>query len=318
MKEQYRAYGLTLCSEFALAGMEGCDSRPPGLQAGGGPLALELVEPDRLSGLWSGPAGDFRWRGRLGDGSELTIERGRAGDLLFGDGARASFRLNGEASALQCAPREDGLHWQRTLLGKVLSTVSVLRGHEALHASAVDSPWGAVAIAAPTGMGKTTLALELMGRGWPLLADDVVVLASTPEGVLAQPGTPHMNLAVTAPGGSRSRAPGPTLALLAGERWIAAREHARAARPVCAICLLERAAGQPLAVRALPRNPLLLTPYMLGLLESRERRRTRFELYADLVDAAALMRLTCAGEDSPGALADMLVSSLERRYDEPL
>ena len=41
-------------------------------------------------------------------------------------------------------------------------------------------PWshrrGVVAIMAPSGAGKSTLAAELMRRGWPLFADDVLVL----------------------------------------------------------------------------------------------------------------------------------------------
>src|SRR5450759_3777566 len=158
--EHYIAYGLALRSSFRLPGMVTTD------EEGLPPLALELVTPAQLAAMWSGPDGMPVWRGCLGDGSDLTIERGTAGDLLFANGDRARFRLDPSVRSLSCAPRRAGLDWQRTLLTKVLSSIAVMRGYEALHASAVDSPWGAVAIAAPSGMGKTTLALELMARGW--------------------------------------------------------------------------------------------------------------------------------------------------------
>ncbi len=57
------------------------------------------------------------------------------------------------------------------------------------------------------------------------------------------------------------------------------------------LCLLERGPDHSLESRALPSTPLLLAPYMLGLEGDTERERRRFELYADLVSAATLVRL---------------------------
>lgn len=305
MEKHYAAYGLSLRSSFGLAGMapSGQEMLPP--------LALELVAPAELATTWSGTDGEPIWRGRLGDGSDLTIERGVAGDLLFTNGDRAWYRLHAGGQALACMPRCPGLDWQRTLLTKVLSSISVMRGYEALHACAVESPWGVVAIAAPTGMGKTTLALELMRGGWPLLTDDVLALAATSEGVLGYPGTPHMNV-------SSSEDPladeiASTLAVLAGERWVAARKIAHVARPVHTILLLERSPGLSLDIQVLPRNPLHLVPYMLGLPGTVVRERRRFELYADLMATATLMRLTCDPADRPADIADLIEQALADR-----
>lgn len=304
MYERYVAYGLELLSAFRLPGMTSTeDPELPG-------LALELLTDAELDAVWSGSERAPVWRGRLGDGSELTIERGVSGDLLFANDERARFHLDQSRRSLRCAPRVLGLDWQRTLLTKVLSSISVMRGYEALHASAVDSPWGAVAIACPSGMGKTTLALELIGRGWPLLSDDVLALADTPEGVLAYPGTPHMNVAMSASADPRISEVGATLGILAGELWVAAKEMTPSARRVRVICLLERRAGLPLEARPLPPNPLPLTPYILGLPDDAGRERSRFELYADLVGTASLMRLTCDAGDSPAELADLIVGAL--------
>ena len=64
-------------------------------------------------------------------------------------------------SRLDCAPCDSGLDWQRALISKVIPSISVMLGYEALHAATVESPQGVVAIMAPSGAGKSTLALEL-------------------------------------------------------------------------------------------------------------------------------------------------------------
>jgi hypothetical protein len=303
----YVAYGLALRSSFPLPGM------PPVLELGLPALKLELVTPAQLARAWSGACGPPTWRGRLGDGSELEIEAGAGGDLLFANGTRARFRLDAEKRSLMCAPLCPGMGWQRTLLTKVLSSISVMLGYEALHASAVDSPSGVVAIAAPSGMGKTTLALELMRRGWPLMSDDVLALANTPEGVLGYPATPHMNVSASSSDGLATEDIGSALAVLAGERWIAAYDTARDARPVRAICLLERSAGLSLDVHVLPPNPLPLAPYVLGLTGDVERERRKFCLYADLMGSVTLMRLTCDASVRPSDLADLIEGTLADR-----
>jgi hypothetical protein len=300
METRYVAYGLALRSSFALPGMV------PSSAEGLPPLAVERVTPAELASAWSGSDGEPAWRGRLGDGSELALERGIAGDLLFAHGGCARHRLDPSGWSLTVAVQRPGLDWQRTLLTKVLPVVSVTLGYEALHASAVDSPWGAVAVVASTGMGKTTLALELMQRGWPLVTDDVLALAATPEGVLAYPGTPHMNIVAGSPRGLSSEDVGVTLSVLAGERWVAVPDVVREPRPVRAICLLERGRGLSLDVQVLPSNPLPLAPYMLGVSGDAERERSRFELYADLMGSVTLLRLTCAETVRPARLADLI------------
>jgi hypothetical protein len=307
----YVAYGLALRSSFALPGMAPADAQ--GLI----PLALELASQEQLASVWSGADGRISWRGRLGDGSDLAIDSGSARDLLFSNGERASFHLDAHKRRLLCVPRRAGLDWQRTLVTKVLSAISVMCGYEALHASAVESPWGAIAIAAPSGMGKTTLALELMRRGWPLLSDDVVAMTNTRDGVLAFPGTPHLNVAHRLPDGIEPEQIGTTLSILGGERWIAAEAIAHTASPLNAVCLLERASGLALDVELMPRNPLPLAPYMLGLPEDLERERRRFELYADLTASVPLLHVSCDLSDHPADVADLIEQALAGSVAEP-
>jgi hypothetical protein len=187
MEEPYVAHGLQLHSTWPLPGMvPDVDEDLPSLR-------LTRVPRVQLGANWSARASPV-WRGYLGDSCELKIERGGRGDLLFTYGDRACFHLDADRRTLTCAPGEAGLYWQRALLTKVLANVSLVCGREALHASAVDSSFGVIAILAPAGTGKTTLALELMGRGHTLRADDVLTLAQGRCGVVAHAATPHMNL----------------------------------------------------------------------------------------------------------------------------
>ncbi len=306
------AYGLGLSTSMRLPGMP--SGSPEGLPS----LALELVTQAELESAWSGSEARQAWIGRLGDGCTLTIDHGSARDVLFSYGERARFRLDSAHARLECAPLSAGLHWQQVLLGRVLPNVAIIRGYEALHASAVDSPAGVVAVAAPSGTGKTTLALELLRRGWPLFADDVLTLGDGPEaGVWAYPGTPHMNVAEPPAGAdppAQSDADlGTTLGRIAGERWMTVRQSVRSPRRVRMVCLLERREGLALESEILPPSPLPLAPYMLGLPGDAQRERRRFARYADLMSETALLRLTCEPTDRPADLAELIEHALSQQ-----
>jgi hypothetical protein len=313
METLYAAYGLRLASSFPLPGMgsatETCDGLPT--------ITLALRDEAELSHAWRAASGSPEWRGRQGDGRELVIERGSAGDVLFRYGELARFRLDAQMRRLDCAPSGEGLHWQRALIGKVIPSVSVMLGYEGLHAAAVDSPEGVVAIMGASGAGKSTLALELLGRGWPLFADDVLTLSRADDAVVAHPGTPHMNLDESLPAAIDPEMLGETLGMLAGERWLVAHSTARQTRPVRILCLLERGPGHALGIQTLSASPLALAPYMLGLSRDSERERSRFDLYADLTGSATLVSLTAGPEHLPAQLADLLEQALARK-PEPI
>ena len=62
--------------------------------------------------------------------------------------------------------------YRRTVLPLALQAL----GSEVLHASAVRTPSGVVALCGVSGTGKSTIALALSRRGYPLWADDAVEL----------------------------------------------------------------------------------------------------------------------------------------------
>jgi hypothetical protein len=310
MEMDYLAYGLRLCSSFALPGMRQATPAHEDLPA----LSLCMRDPAEIARAWSDVNAELEWRGRQGDGHDLTIARAPGGGRLFSYGELALFGLDAEMRRLDCAPLEPSLDWQRVLLGKVLPAIGVMRGYEALHAAAVDSPNGVVAVMAPSGAGKSTLALELLRRGWPLFADDVLTLSRNGDAVSAHAGTPHMNVALDPPRGIDPDALGETLAILAGERWLAASSTSApgAARPVRMLCLLERGPRLVLGLERLPANPLVLAPYTLGLSDDPERLRNRFDLYADLLGSAALVRVSAGPDDRPAALAELIEGAVAR------
>jgi hypothetical protein len=272
------------------------------------PLDLSLVPPAELEAAWSGSRSAGSWRGRLGDGHELAIAWGEAGDLLFDYSGGAKFLFDPLRPQLSCAPVDPAAsEWQRVLFSRVLPNLALVYGCEAVHAAAVEMPLGVVAIAAPSGTGKSSLAAELMRRGAPLFADDVLLLGRRDGKVVAHPGTPHTNLG----GEGATEWLGEVLAEFGDERWIGVRKASRKVNRVAAIALLEREGGLPLGVSPLAASPLILAPHMLGLPDDEPgREASRFALYSDLVESTALLRLTGGDGDGPAALADVLEREL--------
>ncbi len=156
---------------------------------------------------------------------------------------------------------------------------------------------------------------ELLSRGCPLFADDALTLSQTNREVVAHPGTPHMNIAQNLQGTIDQRALGRTIGIVGDEVWLAAYESTLRPRHVRLLCLLERRAGLQLELKTLPPKPLLLAPYMLGLSSDPDRQRSRFDLYADLMESATLVRLTAGLTHSPAQLADLIEQEHARRPD---
>ncbi len=307
MDKGYSAFGLALQPSFSLPGMEPYEHAPmPSVE-------LVLEGPEELHRAWSGARSPGPWRGRLGDGYELTIEWGVAGDLRFGYGGGAWFRLDPSGTRLGCAP-EDGeaMAWQRLLLGRVLPNVSLSLAREGLHAATVEMGPEVVAIAAPSGAGKSTLTAELIRRGARLFADDFLVLDRAGGGeVFAHPGGPHLNVSAEVAADFERAELGTVLGEFAGEYWLGVRDPARQPRPVSAVALLQRGPGLRLGAEPVSPSPLILAPHMLGLPDEESAQEAkRFALYADLVESTRVLHLTAGSTDAPADLADTLEAAL--------
>lgn len=301
---RYVAHGLQVISPFALPGMsERSDASLPSLE-------LDLFTRPSVQAAWGARGARRIWEGRLGDGETLLASVTADGRYLFAFGRKALFGLDAERERLACAPSEPGVAWQRILLTKLLANIAMLRGYEALHASAVNSPHGAVLVLAPSGTGKTALALALARGGWPLISDDILVLGRDGAGVHVHPGTPHLNVDRPSRGAGVDREVAQVLGVLGGELWLASNSLMSVPCPPAAVCLLERPGHGPLRIQSLEASPLVLAPYMLGLADGAERERERFALYCELTTHARLLRIRAGLADTPSAIAARLREQL--------
>ena len=299
--QQLSAFGLAIESDFDLP-----VSEPAGP---GRNLALRLADQDVLRALADEPR-VLRYLHVL-DNCPYAMLEGPDGDVLVSYGHRATFHLSADGSVLRCAPTErDDPVWQRVLLDTVLWTVSLLRGYEQLHASAVRTTAGVVAFIAASGGGKTSLAAELLRRDAVLYTDDILALEPRDGGVVAHCGPPLMNLPrplVPELGGEAE-----VLADFGEEQWVRIRRPLLQAEPLRAVVIMTRAAGLATRCTRLESPALALLAHVVGF-PYLERERTRFELYASLASATPVLELTADLSVPTAELADLVaerVSSL--------
>jgi len=192
------------------------------------------------------------------------------------------------------------------VLDSVLFTIALLRGYEALHAGAIATPDGAIAITAATGGGKSTLLAELLGRGLALMADDVLVLeARGTEPPLALPAPPLMTVPDARMPTLGEAAPPHTICAIDGERWIAVPVYPEPL-PLKALVLLDRRPASDVSLTRIesPLAPLLEA--LIGFPAAPERQRARFELASVLSRTTGLWRLAANLDTPPEVLADTL------------
>lgn len=80
------------------------------------------------------------------------------------------------------------------LLGPIMGFVMLLRGVFCLHASAIAIGGRAIALIGPAGSGKSTTAAAFSGRGFSILAEDVVTLDDRDDHFLVRPAYPCIRL----------------------------------------------------------------------------------------------------------------------------
>ena len=110
-----------------------------------------------------------------------------------------------------------------------------LRGWEVLHASAVRTGSGVVALCAASETGKSTLAYALARGGHPLWADAAVVLDVAADGVWCLPLAFDVRLRAAS-----ARHFGHEVDPISRGRYVRPAETATAPCPLRAICLLDR------------------------------------------------------------------------------
>lgn len=292
---EYRLFGFPVSSELALPGA--WSAAPPSAEGDATVLVIGELPP------WAGAA-EGGWQG-MSDGKAFTVERSNAGEYRFSHGGRALFALSADHRSLTCAPGQPlDLGWWRILMDSVLFTVSLLRGNEALHAGAVATSSGAVAILAGSGAGKSTLLGQLLREGHELVTDDVLFLRQTADHLLADPGPPLMTLPV-----QRSAGVGTPLGDVGNEIWVAT-PVVGAALPLRRVVLLDRRPGASTGLYPVAHPLGVLMPHMLKFPGTRARELVRFSLASAVATEAEMWHLVADATASPQELARLVMQGL--------
>ncbi len=181
-----QAFGLELEGAFRAPGLlEGED--------GDGPrrTAIELVAARALDSGWAKTEAVrlYEWRNREGRVG-MTIDEHPVLGYRLQAAAYGRYVLSRDGGLVSCAPRRTAAwRWQSFLIGQLLPAAAVLRGLEILHASAVIVAGRAVAFTGHSQAGKSSVAINLLRRGVPFLADDIVALEPAGTHVMAHPGS---------------------------------------------------------------------------------------------------------------------------------
>ncbi len=186
-RRQYRILGLTLDTDATfktqlLPGTADAD------------LTFELRQGERLPD-WPAPSSsDFESAVRLDDNQPLfSLHRGPQGDL-FRFSRVADYFLTDAAIEGHLLDPDHDFMVETHFLGMVLSCWLERQGIPVLHASSVSVDGEAVAFLGTNKAGKSSLAVALMQRGYPLLSDDLVGLQPSESGIDARPGFPSMRM----------------------------------------------------------------------------------------------------------------------------
>lgn len=300
---RYSGFGLSIESDFPLLPV-----RVGAVGAPAQPIRIRRSSLEAVAALLS-TSPEVVWETSFDD-LAYRMERGAAGDYRFEWTGRAVFHLTSDARELTCAFRDrDDQDATRLLLDTVLWSVSLIRGYELLHASAISQGDESIAFVAGTGGGKTSLAAELLRRGAELLADDVLAMSYDDGHVLVHPAPPVMNLPLNQSGTDPDEL-GQTLAILGEETWINVEAVASTPRRLTAVCVLDRQDSGSPRLRAHPGGVLALLPHAFGFPGSRARLGRQFEILSDLVADTPVLSLSAAASCTPAELADLVEREL--------
>ncbi|HXV06345.1 MAG TPA: hypothetical protein VFP23_10625 [Solirubrobacterales bacterium] len=308
------AFGLALRSEFALPGLKEVDARD---EAGGvgGPgggdarsLALEL-------GPTATPSPDADWGERV---QEWRYPNGTIGLAIDSDPKRGyrfyvedgTFELTPDGRWATAHPAPNSAwRWRRYLTGQVLPFAALLQGLEVFHASAVEIDGSAVALLGGSGVGKSTLALNLHLAGAGFVTDDVIAVERSGSTVVVHPGIPAAKVRQAA---RELIGPDPRGALgePASEDDFELRfrvEGPAGPLPLGVVCLLEPSAGDAEIEFAEERaDPWRLLGNTFNLIvQDSERLNAQLDLCAQIASQAHCLRVRVPSRPGPEAAAGL-------------
>jgi hypothetical protein len=282
----YRAFGLEIESRLAVPGLP----RVPGSVAGPR-VALDLVDPGEVERAWAPASGAERIL-VSSESPARTIDREpRLGYRLWADGHGTAWVAPDGARVRWAPPPGAADAGHGFLLGHVLPWAAVLRGREALHASAVELDGHAIALAGPSGAGKTSVAVALAASGAGWVTDDVLALDSAAMRVRAHPGPALARLRQATPGSPKE---------------VVDMEAVTAPVALGAIGFLTRGEGPAVVELERPDPRRLLASTFVRGVRTPERLRTQLDICAAISREATLLEVRVGHRTTPAELADAL------------
>lgn len=170
----YRAYGLTLESDFPLPALE--------VWAGGGTPDVRIVEAS--SSMFVPPSASGEWEFAL-TAETAVVPIPEVGVFAIHSGREMRAYLKPAASRLRAAQYATG-----NMMGMLLYQ----RGLLVLHASSVRCGDAAIALLGHCGAGKSSMAAALYAAGMPLAADDNSVVRFEGGRAILLPGAPSLKV----------------------------------------------------------------------------------------------------------------------------
>ena len=212
----------------------------------------------------------------------------------------ADFQVSGNALTVHCipAPNTEDSTLQHLYQNQVLPLVLSKQGKLVFHASAVETPNGAIAFVAESGRGKSTLAASFAVNGYRLLSDDGLVLEPADHGFQALPGHPSIRLwadseeALITPDTKKA----PTLPFTSKARLLAGEDIRFSAqpRPLRRVYFLGDGSADELTIQRLSASDALLEwlqhSFLLDV-EEKPRLASHFDQLATLANQPIHYRL---------------------------
>ena len=169
-------YGYEIDSELPLRRL----NRAPGRRG--------LVQVRRASNGLDAEAGMVTAYAETESGEAVFLAAETADGCLLSFPASGVFHVRPATRRISVAPRGPLDEVEHRLACSALCTLLAMRGDLVLHASAVETPNGAVLFCGPSGRGKSTLAHACCQLGAPVLCEDGTVLELSEAGPIAHPG----------------------------------------------------------------------------------------------------------------------------------
>lgn len=302
------AFGLALDAGYAVPGVTGIEAplKPPRPS-----VRLDLTGEAQLIETAGRP------EQRISDRPGMSIDASRHGYTFRTSGYGAHWISASGDRVLSAPPGGmEEWRWQRVLVGQLLPFCAVLRGFEAIHASAVVVDGRALAIVGRPGAGKSTLAMHLVLAGAGFLTDDVLALTVRDGVVDAEPGAGLTSIRHTAGGlGSLVAEQGRRLGSDEDAERIAIPTET-AAVPLGAVCFLDRDSSAT-CLRVGPLSPvdprLLLGATFNLVLRSPERLARQLDISARM-GRGPVLKATIPPGGHPAEAAAQIVASVRREW----